>query len=384
MLSARAARGDVARGLPPLRPRPLPSWLAAVADGRVARRLWRVLGLVGLGLVTALAALGPTASDRNPASALVGVVAFGGMLVASALLGPVWRRVDPLRTIGAALGQPPDGAIDRAQGYRSAGLALAAFALVTVAVPDRPLVTLALVLAYAAVETAAAMRWGSGWWDSAEPFAVLSGLFGRLAPVGRDAAARVCRRSPRAALARLAVEPRLDAAAARNLAVLLGVLVGAALFDAVSDSETWIVATAARTETLRLAMSIGGFFVALAAAVALLRAATGQHVLTPALVPLAAAWALPLYLGALLTEAPRLLALAGVPVAPDAQLLPAAALAWVQLALVVAGHVGAVVVGHDLAVASYDLRGARAAQFPLRAAVTASLLAAIWLRFALP
>jgi hypothetical protein len=83
--------------------RPLPDWVQRFADARATRVGLRVLGLL-LALVTvAVAALGPNNSGANPAPTWLYVWFWVGLVPASLLLGPIWRLLNPLRTISAGL-----------------------------------------------------------------------------------------------------------------------------------------------------------------------------------------------------------------------------------------------------------------------------------------
>jgi hypothetical protein len=72
--------------------RPLPDWARRFADARATRVGLRMLGLL-LALVTvAVAALGPNHSGANPAPTWLYVWFWVGLVPASLLLGPIWRR----------------------------------------------------------------------------------------------------------------------------------------------------------------------------------------------------------------------------------------------------------------------------------------------------
>jgi hypothetical protein len=99
--------------------RPLPDWVRRFADARATRVGLRVPGLL-LALVTvAVAALGPNNSGANPAPTWLYVWFWVGLVPASLLLGPIWRLLNPLRTISAGLSRlagDPDQRHARARG----------------------------------------------------------------------------------------------------------------------------------------------------------------------------------------------------------------------------------------------------------------------------
>ena len=114
--------------------RPLPDWVRRFADARATRVGLRVPGLL-LALVTvAVAALGPNTSGANPAPTWLYVWFWVGLVPASLLLGPIWRLLNPLRTISAGLSRlagDPDQRHARARGD--------AFEVYsTLIAPDRP------------------------------------------------------------------------------------------------------------------------------------------------------------------------------------------------------------------------------------------------------
>src|SRR4030095_15342423 len=101
--------------------RPLPDGLRRFADARATRVGLGGVGLLGGGLplggVALLAAVltvvvvafGPNNSGTNPAPTWVYVWFWVGLVPASLLLGPVWRLLNPLRTISARARPPGRG-----------------------------------------------------------------------------------------------------------------------------------------------------------------------------------------------------------------------------------------------------------------------------------
>jgi hypothetical protein len=83
--------------------RPLPDGLRRFADARATRVGLRAVGLMMAVLTVVVAAFGPNNSGTNPAPTWVYVWFWVGLVPASLLLGPVWRLLNPLRTISAGL-----------------------------------------------------------------------------------------------------------------------------------------------------------------------------------------------------------------------------------------------------------------------------------------
>ena len=141
------------------------------------------------------------------------------------------------------------------------------------------------------------------------------------------------------------------------------------------------------------ALALGAW---MAVAAAALIAATRQTWLAPALLPLLAGQLAAHYLGPLLVETQVAAVLASDPFGRGWDLLglsgaeivdpplPGTLALWLQLALLVGGHVVAIVLAQRLTAGRHDARTAGAVQFAFRLAVLGALLAAVWLRFVGP
>ncbi|WP_406288999.1 hypothetical protein [Streptomyces sp. NBC_00209] len=173
--------------------RPLPAAVQRLADARATR-----LTAHGLGLAAALAVvlwllLGPADPDRNPAPGAVYVLLWVGLVPASLLLGPVWRPLNPLRTLHLlacrALRRDPDTGrpLPASVGMWPAAAGLLAFTWLELVAPDpaSPTALLVFLGVYAAVHLTGAAVYGARWFDHADAFEVYSGLLGRLSPFGR-------------------------------------------------------------------------------------------------------------------------------------------------------------------------------------------------------
>jgi hypothetical protein len=115
--------------------------------------------------------------------------------------------------------------------------------------------------------------------------------------------------------------------------------------------------------------------------------------LVPALLPVAASYALSHYLAVAPIEAQVALrqladplgrgwALFGVQTTgADFELVPGLVAALVVLGILLVGHVAAVVIANDLAHVTRGRRAARAVQVPLRAVLVVSMLVSVYVRF---
>ena len=79
--------------------RPLPRALAGALEAPELAWGLRILGLVAAGYVTVALFLGPDDAANPAAGALYILLWVGVVGLASALLGPVWRALNPLRTL---------------------------------------------------------------------------------------------------------------------------------------------------------------------------------------------------------------------------------------------------------------------------------------------
>jgi hypothetical protein len=227
--------GDAAGG-----GRPLPTWLQRFADARATRAGLRVIGLLMAGITLVCAAFGPDSSATNPAPTWVYVWFWVGLVPASLLFGPVWRLLNPLRTISAGLGRitgDPDGHWIRpfppGLGYWPGAIGLATFAWLELVYlyRDRPSTLLVFLTAYGLVQLAAARVYGVAWFARGDGFEVYSSLLARLCPFGRRADGRLVLRNPLAGLAGLEPEP--------GLVALVCVLLGSTAFDGLSRTRFW-------------------------------------------------------------------------------------------------------------------------------------------------
>ncbi|WSJ91424.1 hypothetical protein OG430_38180 [Streptomyces sp. NBC_01304] len=171
----------------------LPAALQRLADARVTRTALRGLGLAAALFVVLHLLLGPDDPDRNPAPGAVYVLFWVGLVPASLLLGPVWRLLNPLRTVHALLcraarrdpkaGRP----LPPRLGMWPAAAGLLAFTWLELAAPEPASTTtlLTFLAAYTAAQLAGAARHGDRWFARGDAFEAYSTLLARLSPFGR-------------------------------------------------------------------------------------------------------------------------------------------------------------------------------------------------------
>jgi hypothetical protein len=219
--------------------RPLPEALTRTVDAPWMRWMLRLLGLVGAAYVVLAAVAGPDLAT-NPTAGAVYVLLWVGIVPASLLLGPVWRLVNPLRTIHLLLCRtmrldPAAGMrrLPRGVGVWPAALWLLAFTWLELVAPDRATtpVIRAWFAVFVGVSLLGAVVFGSRWFDRADPFEAYSTLVGRLSWLGRRRDGRLVARRPLENLDGLAARPGLTAAVA--------VLLGSTMYDSASASPSW-------------------------------------------------------------------------------------------------------------------------------------------------
>jgi hypothetical protein len=350
---------------------PLPRAVQAVVDSTGLRMLVRVVALALVVFVVVVALFGPPTAARNLAPWALYVTFWVGLLLASLLLGPVWRVLNPLRLLYAGLarltGPPPYADRLPALGYWPAAAALAAFVWLELVYPQRAMpatVGIFLVL-YSVVQLLAALWFGAGWFARGDGFEVYSSLLGRLSPFGRREDGRLVLHNPLLGPASLPAE--------RGLAAVVVVLVGSTAFDGLSRTPFWQTGIGADNDTASGTLGLA-VMIALTAALYLLgttgtallehtRPATQWRRYAHSLIPIAAGYAIAHYFSLLLLDGQFTYILASNPFAQDDvdvfgtygnqinyTAIGTETIARIQVNAIVLGHVLGVVLAHDQAV----------------------------------
>jgi hypothetical protein len=372
--------------------RPLPSAVQAVADSTVVRLVLRlvVLALTLLVLVVALA--GPPEQPSNLAPYAFYITFWVGIVPASLLLGPVWRVVNPLRTLHAGLsrltGPPPaPGRLERL-GYWPAFVALLAFGWLELVYPERgqPATVGTFLVLYAVVQLVAALWFGAEWFARADVFEVTATLWARLSPFGRREDGRLVVRNPLDGVDGIRPEAGLAA-------VVVG-LVAVTGFDGVTRSQWWQTGPGLRGDAAPL-VTTAGLLVTVLAVTGLYAGATalagrlgwhgtdGPTQLAHSVVPIALGYHVAHYFSLLLLDGQLTWILVSDPFQSGRDLFGTAGnsvdlnavspgtIAGVQVAAIVLGHVLGVVLAHDRAVRLCERGRARTSQYPLLAVMVA-------------
>ena len=407
--AACAPASAAAHGLGGRADLPVPAWLFSWAAGAVLvvsflgiAALWRtprlevareralagapralevLAGAVGVALF-ALVVVSGLAGSADPldnlAPTAIFVAFWVGVPLASALVGDVFRPLNPWRALarlgawlaGRARGRPlrAPSAYPERLGRWPAAAGVLAFGWAELAYPGRdvPARLAGMAMAYAAVQLAGMALFGIERWTSrADAFAVAFGMLGRIGPLAvRDG--RLVLRRPLAGLARLDPVP--------GTAGVACALIGVTTFDGASNGELWAKArpgladavggTAADTLGLLVAAAaVGGLYLLGVAGVrgAVRRPPAGlADRFAHSLVPIGLAYALAHYFSLLVFQGQALGGLLADPLgrgqgppAIDYGAIGAETIWYVQVAALVAGHVAGLVLAHDRALALF-------------------------------
>jgi hypothetical protein len=366
--------------------RPLPEALTRAVDAPWARWALRILGLLCAAYVALAAIAGPDLAT-NPTAGAVYVLLWVGIVPASLLLGPVWKLVNPLRTIHLLLCRalrldPAAGTLKlpRGVGLWPAAWWLLAFTWLELVAPDRATtpVIRSWFAFFVGVSLIGSVAFGSRWFDHADPFEAYSTLVGRLSWLGRRRDGRLVARRPLENLDGLPARPGLTAAVA--------VLLGSTIYDSASSSPTWarwvqgsgLGQTVAGTLGLVATTGLvyGTFILAVWWAGSIAGLPTRADLFAHSVVPIGVGYVVAHYLTLFVLEGQHTMVLLADPLGTGANWVGLGNLTenrWLanQPTLVASLQVGAIVVGHLLGIVSAHDRAVRL--FPPRRALVAQL-----------
>ena len=344
-----------------------------------------VVGLLLYGAAIASAMIGPDSSAANLAPWLVAVVWWVSLPILCLLLGDVMRHLNPFVPLVALLdrGRPADP--DRHVPTWTAAAFLAAWTWYLLAYhePGSPRALATFLIAYAVAAVVGGLVWGRRWLAAGEAFGALS-----------------------AAVARIGVRGWRGRPPIVGTAALAVVWIGSTAFDGFTYRLFWQdVLGTSHSWTRTLISTVGLIWITAIAAGAFLLvvrvAERGQREedrgrrltepLGPALVPLAVGWFLGHDSTLLLGEGQNALALVSDPFGQgwdlfgtydrtvDYSIITAWWVPWLQLALIAAGHIGSVVLMHELALERLSLRAAMRTTWVMAGVTSASIVAACML-----
>jgi hypothetical protein len=386
--------------------RPAPAWLAGIVDSTVFAAAARVLGMLLFLFAVWTAVLGEDLLI-NPFFGLVYVLLWVGLVPASLLLGPVWKRISPVRTLNRGLaaltgGEPGRGlmAYPERLGYWPAVVGLFAFVwLELVSTSSTELGTVRLWCAgYVAVMLVGGALFGDEFYARGDPFEVYSSLVAKLSIWGRRDGVLLVR-SPLANLDTVPVRP--------GLVAVVAVLFGSTAFDSFQDSGPWVRFVQSHGEQAHLLQNLGllSFCVGLGLVFAAGSAATGvgpeqdrralPDLFAHSVVPIVVGYVVAHYLTYLVETGQQTLILMSDPKSDGSNLFGTADLAvdyWLsyhptflamtKVVAVVIGHVLGVVAAHDRAVRLLPVRHQVTGQLSLLFAMVTFTVGGLYLLFA--
>ncbi len=386
---------------------PLPEPVATFLDSPGFRLGLRLSGLAVTGFVVMAAVFGPD-DALNPSAGFVYVLFWVGLVPASLLFGPVWRLVNPLRTIHLGLARlmrirPEEGLWEMPAwlGYWPAAVGLFAFTWLELVEPDRAsTATLRTWFGvYAGIHLMAAAAFGSRWFSRGDAFEVYSTLVGRLSPLGRRNDGRLVLRNPFNGLDGL--RP------AAGLVAVVCVMLGSTAYDGFSNSTFWInqLQSGWQSEAVMGMVGLLGMILLVGVTYSLATWAAGWlgtegHRALPrqfahSIIPIAVGYLVAHYLTLFVLEGQHAIILASDPLGTGANLFGTAergvnqslanspgAVATTQVLAIVVGHILGVVAAHDRAARLFPRRQAIAGQLPLLALMVGYTVCGLLLLFA--
>lgn len=399
--------------------RALPGWLARPLTSPVLGFACGAIGLFLLFVVLWSGFKGSEVPTNNFAPTFVYVIFFVGLVPASVLLGDVFRVFNPWRAGARAVAWvssraaggpvPAPFAYPEWLGRWPAAVGLLVFAWLELASVngDLPRNVAIATLIYSAVAWAGMAAYGvEAWCERGETFSVYYGLFARLSvwePRGRE----LFLRPP------LAGAPRLDPVP--GTVAMLGVMIGGVTFDGASEGPLWndrgpriagwfedhlgFSTTqgiqASGTVGLLLGVALVLLFYRLGAAGARgpdRSAGEVMRAFVHTLVPIAFVYVVAHYFSFLITQGQAIYGLASDPLGEgsdyfgtagtqvDYAVISATAIWYVQVGVVVIGHVAGLVLAHDRALILFDdPRRAARSQYWMLAVMVGFTSLALWL-----
>ena len=400
--------------------RPLPGALGRVLGSRPLEIACGAIGVFLLGVVVYTGLEGTQSSSANFSYTFVYVVFWLALVPASVLFGDVFRAFNPWRAIGRSVGwiasKAARGALPapltypERLGHWPAAAGIFAFAVMELVVSsgDQPDTVAIATLVYSALTFVAMALYGVDTWSSrGEAYSVYFNLFSRLSPIEtRDRIVGL--RLPLSGLAALK--------AGAGTVPLLAVMIGSVTFDGASEAPLW---TGIAPDISELFQDIGlspqhalelTFLIGLAGAVLLVygfymlgivgaKSVGGgftterlSRAFVHTLVPIALAYVAAHYFTLLLFQGQAVEFLASDPLGDgsdlfgtadsqiDFTLIGANATWYWQVGFVVAGHVAALTLAHDRALALYDdAKLAVRSQYWMLAVMVGFTSLALWL-----
>lgn len=368
------------QGDPELRPISVPGF-------GVFTTILGVLGVLGLAIVIAAGIIGINNSSRNPASVLVWVGFWLVIPFLSAVLGNLYRFLNPWRRMSEwlSIGDTESETGPEERGMWIAGALFFAFTWFELVYPDsaEPRTVAAMAIGYTLIMFFAIDRLGRSTTSrSIDAFAAYNGLFAAMSPFTTTDDGRPARRGW---LRGLPTFPEIP-----GLATFLVLMIGTVTYDGLS-STPWFADTfgsfgsSIAGGTLAMVVTVGliGGGYAWASQAAARIAGDGWTATRVAsrfahtLVPIAFAYAFAHYFTLVVFEGQLIISTISDPLGTgldlfgtaerriDYTLVSPTAVWYIQVAVIIIGHVAAVVLAHDRALGDFPQRVAVRTQYAM-------------------
>ncbi len=396
--------------------RPLPAGLGRALGSRTLEIAAGTIGVALLALVLLAGYAGTQNALSNIAPTFVFITFWVGLAFASALFGDIYRACNPWRALGRATGRAlrREHTVQRPYPARlgrwpaAAGLLAFTWVELVSSWGEQPRTLAILITIYTVVTLAGQGVYGVETWTTrADPFAVYFSLLARISVV--ETRERVVGVRPL-----LGGLPHLDVVA--GTVAFVAVMIGTVTFDGLSQGRVWtevrkpiddLASTAglALETAQRVSDSVGlvlcvalvaGFYDLGCRAANRLAPGVDRAALrrgfVHSLVPIALVYVAAHYLTFLLLEGQAIAYLLSDPLGEGWDLFGTASAAvdyglisqnqawYAQVACVVAGHVAALTLAHDRALALYgQARAAARSQYAMLAIMVGFTTLALWL-----
>jgi hypothetical protein len=395
---------------------PIPA-LGRLLGSRAVEVLCAAIGVALLGVLIVAGYVGPDSASDNLVPTFIMITFWVGLVIVSVLFGDVFRAFNPWRALGRAAGAVVGPRAARrpypeqlGRWPAAAGLLVFVWIELVSGWSDFPRTLTTAIVGYTVVTLAAQAVWGvETWTRRGEAFSVYFNLLSRISLVEtRDRVVGL--RPPLGGL------PRLDPVHG-TVAVVL-VMIGTVTFDGLSQGALWASAGPALqdvftaigatedagnklAETVGLAVTallVAGFYwLGMEGARSVGGGFSGAELrqrFIHSLVPIGAVYAIAHYIGYLIYEGQGIRYLASDPfgqgwdifgtadAAIDFSLIGDNALWWIYFCVVVLGHVAALALAHDRALAAYGrIRDAVRSQYWMLLIMVGFTLLALWLLY---
>jgi hypothetical protein len=398
--------------------RPLPAWLSRLVVNRATETLAALIGVALLVLTVWSGLAGVQTPQENFTPTFVYVAFWVGLVPVSIVFGDVFRAFNPWRAIGRAAGFVATRATGRTQpllryppqlGRWPAAAGLLAFAWLELAYsggPDPSALAVAALVYTAITMTGIACFGTEAWISRGEAFSVYFNLFSRLSPLTVEDR-RLGLRRPLSGITSLEPLP--------GTVALLIVMIGNVMFDGASEGAPWVdVAPDIQNFFVDLGFGVGtaleltstvGMLLALAVVTVIyvvgvrgVRAFDRRPTVAVArsfvhaLVPIAAVYVLAHYFSLLAYNGQAIAFLSSDPLGRGWDLfstaggtidygIVGASLIWyVQVGVLVSGHVCGLVLSHDRALSLYgEAEDAATSQYWMLAVMVAFTTSGLFL-----